>query len=339
MDSRPTTSVIIVNFNNFSLLRSALDSIPQCGLENFEVIVVDNASSEGDIRDVARAYPQHTFIPLSENVGFAKGNNIGAARAKGTYFLFLNNDAELTPGGWDQLPKLFSYSHLAVIQPTITIAGSRLINNTGLDLNYLGFAWNKNYEVANELKSADQLIAFSGAAVVIKAAVFNEMQGFNEMYFMYHEDVDLSLRIVNAGYGIQFRPEVTVAHHYRYKSDPKRYYFLERNRLLTLLRNYPIWALLVMIPAFIYMELGMLAYSIRGHWFLKKIASYRDIFIHLPQVMLFRKKEKNRTFSFVPKLVGAVKFTEINNFALQYLANPVLAIYWKLVKPLLSYGH
>src|SRR4030042_2667249 len=95
----PKVSIIIVNFNGLAHLRRCLSSVLRSNCSSFEIIVVDNASSDRSVKTIQKEFREHlnviTLIPLSSNFGFSIGNNVGASRARGKFIFLLNNDTEI----------------------------------------------------------------------------------------------------------------------------------------------------------------------------------------------------------------------------------------------------
>ncbi len=210
-------SVIILNWNTRKLLQECLQTLthPQIGVD-VEVIVVDNASSD-DSRDmVRRDFPQVTLIANPMNIGFGAGNNVGIPASTGRYVLFLNSDTQVTEGA---LKAMVDY---ADANPDVGILGPKLLNADG-SLQYscrqypnlaTGFLHNtplgrllpKNRFAADYLmKNWDHATPrnvdwVSGAALMIRRTLLDQIGGFDEDYYMYCEDVDLCWRANHAEY-------------------------------------------------------------------------------------------------------------------------------------------
>ncbi|MFD2550341.1 glycosyltransferase family 2 protein [Bizionia sediminis] len=214
-------SVIILNYNVRYFLELCLQSVEKAlqGLDA-EIIVVDNKSTDTSCAMVKTKFPQVTLIENPTNSGFSHGNNIGVQHAKGTYVCILNPDTVVAE---DTFKKLVSF---ADNQTNLGIVGCRLIDGTGNFLpeskrhvptpvvalkKLLGFS-NKYYVVeTNELETAEVPI-FVGAFMLLKKEVYLTVGGFDEAYFMYGEDIDLSYKIKKAGYASYYFGGTTVIH-------------------------------------------------------------------------------------------------------------------------------
>lgn len=189
-------SIIIVNYRTFDLTDGCLQSIfSSCTSGDFEIILVDNHSEDGSGERLAEKYGSRIkFLAVPENRGFAAANNIGATVAMGEYLFFLNSDTLLVA---DILPSLVQRF---CSQPEIGILAPRLLRD-GVDQPY---AFGRDKDGA--------LAWVSGAALLIRRSLFEELGGWDERYFMYLEDVDLSRRVRQAGYRLEICPMASVLH-------------------------------------------------------------------------------------------------------------------------------
>lgn len=338
---KTSISVVIVNFNNLVFLRRCLESVVRSSLQNYEIIVVDNASTEPGIDEAMAAFPDARLVQLPTNIGFAGGSNTGIRQAKGDFIFLLNNDAALIGQNWNSVEEYFQQDEkLAGLQPKIVILDEPLINNCGLQLNFLGFSWNNHYrQPTDSIVGGEQLAAFSGAAVILRRSALERVGLFDDHYFMYHEDVDLSCRLRLNGWTIRSEPQLVVSHQYSYKRAPERFYYLERNRLRTMLKSFPLALLLAALPAFVFMEVGIMYYSLANHWFWQKIRSSIDVFFSLPYLLRdrFRQPRRISVREFTRPLVANVTFEEIQHPLLGRIANPVLAAYRRLLKVIFAW--
>jgi len=207
------TSVIIVQYGHPAMTRRAVDSLRVHSAGEVDVVVVDNGSAESGGDQAAAERNGYRTIENRRNLGFGSANNIGARATRGDLILFLNSDT-LVHG--EILPGIESYFAL---NPRCGAAGLRLLNSDGTEQNSTGkiptvwSIWNtrrRDYLY----RSPDPVLRdwVSGAALVVRRSVFEEMGGFDERYFMYFEDVDLCARIRRAGHEIHFISGISVEH-------------------------------------------------------------------------------------------------------------------------------
>ncbi len=231
-------SVIILNYNVRYFLELCLQSVEAAiiGLDA-EIIVVDNNSKDESCSMVKSKFPNVKLIENKENPGFSKGNNIGIAKAKGEYLCILNPDTVVAE---DTFKKVLDF---ADSKTNVGIVGCKLVDGNGDFLpeskrniptpsiaikKILGNA--KQYYVNTVDENTIGLTdIFVGAFMLIKTAVYKEVNGLDEDYFMYGEDIDLSYKIIKAGYNSYYYGETTVIHYkgestLKDKTYAKRFY-------------------------------------------------------------------------------------------------------------------
>jgi GT2 family glycosyltransferase len=222
-------SIILVNWNGRELLARALEAVYATVLQaNYEVIVVDNASTDGSVELVRERFPQTILVVNEQNVGFGKANNQAAAMASGRYLLLLNTDCFVHEGTVDQLvhfldqhtqagavgPRLRyedgSLQRSAMSFPTLltelwTVLGlAQRFPKSPLFGRYLMTHW--------DLDSIRQVDALMGACLLIRSSIVQELGLFDEQFFMYSEEVDLCYRLHQAGWQCFFLPTVEATH-------------------------------------------------------------------------------------------------------------------------------
>ncbi|MCF6280253.1 MAG: glycosyltransferase family 2 protein [Flavobacteriaceae bacterium] len=218
-------SVIIVNYNVRYFLELCLQSVQEaCETIDAEIIVVDNDSKDDSCKMVVSNFPKVTLIENKENTGFSKANNQGVAIAKGEYILILNPD---TVVGKDTFLKCLNFVEK---QEKFGALGVKLIDGTGNFLpeskrgiptpkvsfyKMIGANSETGKYYANHLKEDEtgEVDILVGAFMLMKRSVYNEVKGFDERYFMYGEDIDLSYKIVKKGYQNCYLGSVEVIHY------------------------------------------------------------------------------------------------------------------------------
>lgn len=223
-------SIVIVNYNVKDFLKNCLESIYNSSTNlEFEVIVVDNNSHDDSFEEISKIYSNVDFILLKENLGFSKANNIGFAKAKGEYVLVLNPDTILSE---DTLQKVYEFmqdnseigatgckvlNHDNSFQlpcrrsfPTPWNSFCKLFGLQSLFPNLKLFAeYNLTYKSINESYEVDALI---GAFMFVRKEVVDKINGFDEEYFMYGEDLDFCFKIKDAGYKVYYFHETSIIH-------------------------------------------------------------------------------------------------------------------------------
>ena len=308
-----------------------------------EVIVVDNDSSDGTPAAVRDAAPGAVVIEAGANLGFGAGCNRGASAASGELLCFLNPDAVPAPGFRDALERpLAAGRGWGAWQGLVTAEGGRIVNTRGGVVHFTGIAWAGGAGALTEA-AADGLFepAFvSGACLAIPRVTFERLGGFCEDFFLYHEDVDLSLRLRLVGERLGIEPEARVDHDYRFAKGPAKWRYLERNRWATLIRTYPAALLALLAPALVATEVALVPISIAGGWFRQRLLAWGDVARSLP-----RLRQERRTIQSA-RTVGAAQFALALTADLDspYLGGPArsrvlrgaLRAYWSAVLALLG---
>jgi GT2 family glycosyltransferase len=255
--SSPLVSVIIVTFNARRHIACCLDALLAQTYPTLEIIVVDNGSSDGTADDVAAQFPDVRLVRSPRNLGYAGGNNLGVVHAHGEFLAFLNPDTEAAPGWLAGLVRVLDGDATRGLATSKILLFDRRdrINTCGNDVHYTGLAFCRGLEQpATAFKQAEDVAAVSGAAFLMRRDLFTQLGGFDERFFMYLEDTDLSWRAALAGYRCVFAPDSIVYHHYAVRISASKTFYLERNRYLLLLRNCRAATLLLLSPALLLVE-------------------------------------------------------------------------------------
>jgi GT2 family glycosyltransferase len=256
-----------------------------------ELIVVDNASSDGTLAAVREAAPGAVAIEVGANLGFGAGCNRGASAASGELLCFLNPDAVPAPGFRDALERpLAAGRGLGAWQGLVTAESGRVVNTRGGVVHFTGIAWagGAGAPVGTAITASEPAFV-SGACMAIPRATFERLGGFAEDFFLYHEDVDLSLRLRLAGERLGIEPEARVDHDYRFAKGSAKWRYLERNRWATLIRTYPAALLALLAPALLATELALVPISIAGGWFRERLLAWGDVARSMPRLRRERR--------------------------------------------------
>jgi len=208
MGDKPLVSVIIVNYNGRLFLEDCLNSLKQVNFDSFEVILVDNNSMDGSIEFVKTNHPTVNILKLDKNYGFARPNNVGAKIAKGDFLLFLNNDTKVTPNFITELINVINQNSSIAICQSLLLKPNGEVDSSGDYIDSIGipFTDHKKIDKVSEIFSA------KGASLLIRKCVFEELNGFDEKFFVSFEDVDLGWRARILGYTILLVPTSIVYH-------------------------------------------------------------------------------------------------------------------------------
>jgi GT2 family glycosyltransferase len=241
-------SIVIVNWNGRRYLEPLFESLARQTLsrESFEVILVDNASADDSVAFVQQRYPWVQVIPHSRNDGFAGGNNIGIRHSRGRYVVLLNNDTEPDPSWLSILIEVAEKTQAGAVVPKLLYKHRPgIINNAGSELKPNSYfspvsEIGENESDKGQYDTEREITAFCGASVLLRRTMLESIGLFDETFFMYWEDVDLSWRGQWAGWKYLYTPRTVVLHVHTGTStlhSPLFKFFLWRNRVLILIKN------------------------------------------------------------------------------------------------------
>jgi GT2 family glycosyltransferase len=285
-------SIIIINYFQKEFLKNSLCSIfSTIKSVDFEVIVVNN-SPEENLNDLTEKYSNVKLIS-SENNGFSKGNNAGAKNASGDYYFFLNPDTFLKNDFLGKAIKLFESQNNAIIGMRLFSEGMIFQFSFGEEVSFKGEIKNKKLEKLSNKLSKEVSVKYeseycniietdwvSGAAMLIKKNVFEELCGFDERYFLYYEDSDICKRAKDRGYRVIYFPDSEIIHYkgeniqdnyrkntYYYSKESQLIYYKLHNGILEnyLIRFY-LFTKYLFLSVFLPSELNrkILKLSLRG---------------------------------------------------------------------------
>lgn len=249
--------IVIVAFNSGDDLQTCIDHLAAQTCQDFEVVVVDNASADGAAQALVFPDNKYRMITSEDNLGFAAGSNLGALGAQTQWIFSLNPDARVTPT-WLETAKSASDSapDFDMLSPVLLRASDRtLIDGCGDVLSGFGFAWRGGH-----LQSADKVPKFNrrvfspcGACAGFRRALFERAGGFDPTFFCYVEDVDLGLRFTLAGKKCLLIPDSIVLHKGAGtlgEGHPFTLYHSYRNTVFMIAKNFPVLNLMFAIFAF-----------------------------------------------------------------------------------------
>jgi GT2 family glycosyltransferase len=337
----PLVSILLVNWNGKAFLGDCLTSLTYQTYRNFEIFVIDNDSTDGSVEYIEKNFPSVRAIRNAQNEGFARACNKGIIRSRGDYVSVISSDMVFDPHWLEELIKpLQRHNIAATTAKTLFFDDTDRINYAGGAVNFLGFAYPKHFKASKDIDLDHETTQYvAGGLSCFKREVLDEVGLFDEDFFMYLEDVDLSFRMRAAGHELILTPKAIVYHKADFKKMKEKFYHIEKNRLRFLIKNYSLKTLLLIAPAFFLTEIGVLLYSLFGGWFHKKISSYLDILMSLPKLMRKRRQsqqiKRSKDRQIMEGFVGAIIYEEIANPLLDNILNPALNLYWKMITRLL----
>ncbi len=284
MNSSPHSvdvSVIVLNYNGQHWLERCLTAIQAQPSGNKELILVDNASTDGSVELVRERFPDVRLLALDRNFGFAGGNNAGARIAGGRYLAFLNNDTVPQPGWLNALKAPLERDPVVALTTSriVYLHDPSVIDSAGDGYLRAGGAFKRFHGGPFALgNDSGEVFGACGAACMIRRDVFVELGGFDEDFFMVYEDVDLSYRARLRGHRCAYVADAVVHHAGSgtlRRSSAAAVFFGQRNLEWTYLKNTPFTLLIRSLPSHVlydgaalltYGAGGLLGPYLRGKW-------------------------------------------------------------------------
>ncbi|MVO10617.1 glycosyltransferase [Flavobacterium sp. TP390] len=213
-------SVILVNYNGIEYLDACLKSIEEnLATINYEIIIIDNCSSDDSCKFIKENYPKINLIESKNNNGFGKGNNLAVQQSKGSYLLLLNVDTILQNNIKPALDYLISNKEIGALGINMLSGTKKYLQAAGKFPNFINLFWmkkafsfNKEFISGNFSNLIYEVDWLTGSFILMPKNVFEKINGFDEDYFLYVEDVDLCKRISDLGYKRVFYTSLNYIH-------------------------------------------------------------------------------------------------------------------------------
>jgi len=257
----PFVSIIIVSYNSREYIERCLDSVQKILYPRFEVIVVDNASTDGSAEVIRRKYSFVKLVCLPKNIGFAAANNLGFRMSKGDFIFLLNPDTEVDPMCLRWLvDAMLRDQEIGVCGAKILLLDKRnIIQHAGGKYHPIGISIDRGVlEVdKGQYDKVEEVTFVCGAAVLIRKKLIREVGLFDPSFFLYHEDVDFCIRTWLHGFKVVFVPKAVVYHKQgtsvveafaKRPRQPIVVFHKHKNTLSILLKNFPAFTILLWLP-------------------------------------------------------------------------------------------
>jgi GT2 family glycosyltransferase len=262
-------SVVVVNYNGLQYLDACLNSILKQDFRDYEVIFVDNASTDSSLEYARRHFPGLVFVANNLNSGYAGGINRGLAVARGEYIAPVNMDTEVTPGWLSAMVDFMdTRPQVGAVCPKVLIIDRRdKVNCNGLNIHVSGLGFCRMLH-RPDVPDADphRVSGISGCSYLIKKDLFKRMGGAPEYCFMYNDDVVISWLLTMMGYEMYCLPLSVIYHRYRLSMTPEKFFHLEKNRIYLIFSTLEWYTLLLISPLLLAIEIMVLAYCFIKGW-------------------------------------------------------------------------
>lgn len=361
-------AIILVNYQDYAekYLDDCLASLRAQDYQGeMKIFVVDNATTAESFTYLSKNIPEAELVLNKTNDGFAKGNNDGIKQAllqNFDYIFCVNLDVVIEPDcvrkmveAIESYPPLrpsgggeSNSKEIGAVQARIMLWPEKeKINSLGNVTHFLGFGYCEGYGQTHPgfqpplSRGETKNICYpSGAGVLFKADVLKRVGLFDEIMWMYNEDQDLGWRIWLAGFKCVLAPDAVLYHKYEFSRSITKYYWMDRNRIIAILKNYHWATLLLILPAFLIMEFGLILFSVKSGWFKDKIRVWQYFLTPSTWLYLHRARKqiqvlrKAKDCDIVAMFSGKIWYQEIDDVKLR-LVNPIFDAYWYIVKKII----
>jgi GT2 family glycosyltransferase len=289
MDPLPRIVVVTVIYRCAKYMSGFFRSLAEVDYprDRLELHLVDNGPGDGtlaaaraEIERLRTDLPPVVIHEPGRNVGFAIGNNLAlraAIEGGADYCYLLNPDATFEVSALRSAISVAEGTSKVGSVQSLLVLGDQpdVVNTSGNHIHFLGFGYVGGYQrLRKEVPPEPREIAFSsGACVLLPSAVLKEVGLFDETLWLYHEDLDLGWRIRLAGYRNLIAPESVCRHYYEFSRSLSKWYWMERNRWIVVLKNYRLATILLLLPALLVADVGLLLMSAKAGWLGAKLRS------------------------------------------------------------------
>jgi GT2 family glycosyltransferase len=297
MKSSEKIAVVIVNWNSGAYLGECLRHLKSQSLIPHRVLIVDNDSTDGSMQGLKESYPDWDFIFLEKNTGFASANNLAVNQADDCEWIaFLNPDAFARPDWLKNLMQAAEHSpDIKMFGSHMLGHGSNLLDGTGDIYHVSGVAWRRDHGMkSSEVdRKSGEIFSPCAAASLISRETFLEGEGFDEHFFCYNEDVDLSFRLRLRGHRCMYVADAVVEH--VGSGTTSRYsdfavYHGQRNLVWSYFRNMPgIWFWVYLPQHILFSFSALIWFSLKGKA-VPVLKARRDALKGIPRVWKLRRR-------------------------------------------------
>ena len=337
----PLVSIIILNYNAGNLLLNCVDSVFKSTYPNFEVLVVDNISTDNSHVICKEKFEKIHLIENKENLGYCEGNNVGIRNANGEFIVILNPDTIVEPNWLNHLMSAYNEFGEGLYQPKFFSLNEKLVlQSTGnmLHIFGFGFARDKGKIDDEKMESVEKINYASGTCLFTSKIVLDKIGLLDPFLFLYHDDLDLGWRAAHIGINSFYVPKSIIYHaeSYSIKWSSKKFYWLERNRKYCLLTHYSKETYAKMRLSLFLVDLCVWLFYLSKGFLGAKIKAELDIFRNrkaikirhnqLEKIKIVPDKELIKKFPdeiFVPKNVSEPIFNQLFNNILSALSKKV----------------
>ncbi len=288
--SEPLVSIVILNYNAGKLLDDCIHSIHKTEKVNFEIILVDNASTDKSYKEYTQKFPDVNLIENSKNLGYCEGNNVGIRATKGEFVVVLNPDTIVNPTWLHELLHAYKKNGEGIYQPKILATTDHdMLLSSGQFIQLFGFGYSRgkgetHIEGSNNIEKIGYA---SGTCIFTSKKIIEKLNLFDPFLFAYHDDLDLCWRASMLGINSFYVPSSVIFHPiegYSFKWSKFKFYLMERNRQYCLLTHFSKSSYFKMLPSLILVDFAVSLFYLKKGMFGTKIRTSLNILKNLTKI-------------------------------------------------------
>ncbi len=336
---QPKISAIVLAYKTEPFLRDSVRAILDSAGVSADVVLVDNDCTSDDVAFLENV-PGVTVVRPGRNLGFAGGCNAGAAAATGDYIALVNGDAIVQPGTLARLAQELQDPSVGIAGAAMRLADTPdLLNSSGNMIHVLGLSWVGGLGEPDTRTAPTEVAGAMGACVLLHRSHWDHLGGFDDHYFAYHEDAEISLRTWRLGQRVVNVPDAIALHRYEFGRNSFKYYLVERNRLMFVTTLWSTRALLLLLPPLLALEAAMSLLAVKQGWFAEKRKGWAWLWQHRGHLVQRRRLlQRERAVSnreWMGRLTDRLDtpLIPLPSAVLKPL-NALMRVYWLIVRPL-----
>ena len=347
---KKTAIIISPNYKDYAknFLRECVESIRKQDYKGeIKVFITDNETSAESVKLLQKLAPKAELVLNLKNDGFAKGCNDSMRQAllQGFDYIFLISIHSVLDKSCvnEFVRAMESDKKIAVAQARMMLSGeNNLIASLGNDTHFLGFGFCRGYKEKwnNQIIEIKDIFYPTGGSMFFRREALEKVGLFDEEYWMYNEDQELPWRMRLNGLRSVIASKAVAYTKYNFERSIKKVYWMDRNRIISILICYKIPTLILILPPFILMEIGHIFFSLKNGWFKDKLLVWKYFLTPKTWAYLIKARKRNQNLrkvkdkDIVKMITGKISHQEFNDWKLK-LINPVFNFYWMVVKKII----
>jgi GT2 family glycosyltransferase len=331
----PTVGVVVLAWKEQPYLRDCVEAALASTGVDVRLVIVDNGCRPEDLPENVIGVE---ILRPGRNTGFAGGCNLGVAALDTEFVALVNSDAIVAPDALAKLVAEAAQPGVGPVMASIRLAEPPgLLNSGGNPVHLIGLSWAGGLHTVETRAAPYDVTGASGACLLVASAVWKQLGGFDEAYFAYLEDSELSLRAWRTGLAVRCVPSAVARHHYEFSRNTHKMYLLERNRLMLLATVWPARALLLLAPVLLVCEVLLAGYAVASGWGRGKLSGYAWLWRHREHLRerrrLVQAERQVADRTWMARLTPELDRSAFG--PLTPLANTVFRAYWSVVRRLI----